>query len=103
MGRWSRDELEEAFDAYQKTALAAGTSCNWREWADMFTEDATYVEHSYGEFGGREAIGGAPAPRAGRAAEARGHGSRPRRAAKARGQGSRPRLAAKARGQGWAY
>ncbi len=56
MGRWSRDELEEAFDAYQKTALAAGTSCNWREWADMFTEDATYVEHSYGEFGGREAI-----------------------------------------------
>ena len=56
MGRWSRDELEEAFDAYQKTALAAGMSCNWREWADMFTENATYVEHHYGEFGGREAI-----------------------------------------------
>ena len=56
MGRWTRDELEEAFDAYQKTALAAGMSCNWREWADMFTEDATYVEHHYGEFGGREAI-----------------------------------------------
>ena len=56
MGRWSRDELEEAFEGYQKTALAAGTSGDWREWADMFTEDATCVEHHYGAFGGREAI-----------------------------------------------
>ncbi len=56
MGRWSREELEEAFDVYQKTALEAGTSGNWREWANMFTEDATYIEHHYGEIGGREAI-----------------------------------------------
>ena len=56
MGRWSREELEEAFDLYQETALKAGTSGDWRAWADMFTEDATYVEHHYGEFGGREAI-----------------------------------------------
>ena len=56
MGRWSRDELEEAFQVYQETALKAGTSGDWREWADMFTEDATYIEHHYGEFGGREAI-----------------------------------------------
>lgn len=56
MGRWSRDELEEAFDVYQRTALEAGTSGNWRAWADLFTEDATYIEHHYGEFGGREAI-----------------------------------------------
>ena len=56
MGRWSRQELEEAFDNYQKMALQAGTSGDWRCWADLFTEDATYVEHLYGEFGGREAI-----------------------------------------------
>ena len=56
MGRWSREELEEAFDLYQKTALEAGTSGDWRAWADQFTEDATYVEHHYGTFGGREAI-----------------------------------------------
>jgi len=56
MGRFSREELEEAFDVYQKTALEAGTSGDWRKWADMFTEDATYVEHHYGAFGGREAI-----------------------------------------------
>ena len=56
MGRWTREELEEAFDVYQKTALEAGTSGDWRKWADMFTEDATYLEHHYGAFGGREAI-----------------------------------------------
>ena len=56
MGRWSRDELEEAFRLYQQTALEAGTSGDWRPWADLFTEDATYIEHHYGTFGGREAI-----------------------------------------------
>ena len=56
MGRWSRAELEEAFELYQETALKAGTSGDWRPWADLFTEDATYIEHHYGTFGGREAI-----------------------------------------------
>ncbi len=56
MGRFSREELEEAFKSYQETALKAGTSGDWRAWADQFTEDATYVEHHFGEFGGREAI-----------------------------------------------
>lgn len=56
MGRWSREELEEAFANYQRVALAAGTSGDWNDWADLFTEDATYVEHLYGTMGGREAI-----------------------------------------------
>jgi len=56
MGRWSRQELEEAFAAYQAAALRAGTSGDWNGWADLFTEDATYLEHHYGTFGGREAI-----------------------------------------------
>jgi len=56
MGRWSRAEIEEAFQNYRDTALAAGVSGNWDPWADLFTEDATYVEHLFGEFGGREAI-----------------------------------------------
>jgi ketosteroid isomerase-like protein len=58
MGRWGRDELEEAFDHYRRTALEAGTSGDWNAWADLFTEDATYVEHNFGTFGGREAIRG---------------------------------------------
>ena len=56
MGKWSRAEIEEAFELYQQTALEAGTSGSWDKWAEMFTEDATYVEHLFGTFGGREAI-----------------------------------------------
>ena len=56
MGRWPRQELEEAFDRYQAAARHGGTTGDWDPWADMFTEDATYVEHLYGEMGGREAI-----------------------------------------------
>ena len=56
MGRWSRAEIEDAFQTYRDTALAAGSSGNWDPWADLFTEDATYIEHLFGELGGREAI-----------------------------------------------
>ena len=56
MGRWSREELEEAFQHYQDVARAAGTSGDWGPFADVFTEDATYIEHHYGTLGGREAI-----------------------------------------------
>ncbi len=56
MGRFSRAEIEDAFQKYQDTALTAGTSGDWSPWADLFTEDATYVEHLFGEMGGREAI-----------------------------------------------
>jgi len=56
MGRWSRAEIEEAFENYQRLALEAGTSGDWNAWAEQFTEDATYVEHLYGTLGGREAI-----------------------------------------------
>jgi hypothetical protein len=56
MGRWSRAELEEAFENYQRLGLEAGATGDWNAWADQFTEDATYVEHLYGTMGGREAI-----------------------------------------------
>ncbi|RMH67551.1 MAG: nuclear transport factor 2 family protein [Actinomyces sp.] len=56
MGRWTRQELEDAFAHYREVARRAGTSGDWNEWADLFTEDATYVEHHFGTFGGREAI-----------------------------------------------
>jgi hypothetical protein len=56
MGRWTREELEQAFDNYQTAALKGARQGDWRDWADMFTEDATYFEHQYGKFWGREAI-----------------------------------------------
>ncbi|MEM7409156.1 MAG: nuclear transport factor 2 family protein [Myxococcota bacterium] len=56
MGKWSRSELEDAFENYQRLGLEAGTSGDWSPWADQFTVDATYIEHHYGQLGGREAI-----------------------------------------------
>lgn len=56
MGRISRQEIEGAFTHYQEVAKRAGETKAWDEWAEMFTEDATYIEHHYGRFRGREEI-----------------------------------------------
>lgn len=56
MGRWSREELEKAVDHFKQTARKSATSGDWSHWANLFTEDATYREHHFGRFCGREAI-----------------------------------------------
>jgi len=56
MAQLTRDELERAFAHYQAVAAKAAAANEWRPWADMFTDDAEYVEHHYGVFHGREAI-----------------------------------------------
>ena len=56
MGKWTRQELQEAHDQYLAAAQEAGRSHDWSVWADRFTEDATYIEHHYGTFEGRAAI-----------------------------------------------
>ncbi len=57
MARFSREELQRAHDNYVAVAQEAGRTGNWAPWADLFTPDATYVEHHYGTFHGRKAIG----------------------------------------------
>jgi hypothetical protein len=49
----SRAEVEAAFQRYLQ--LGAYTR-DWNAWADLFTEDALYVEVQYGTFHGREEI-----------------------------------------------
>ena len=56
MGRYPRSEIEDAFSHYREVAARAAASGQWDEWAELFTEDAVYVEHHYGRFEGREAI-----------------------------------------------
>jgi len=51
--RFSRDEMEQAFRTYWRTG-AVGE--DWDAWADLFTEDAEYVEHVLGTMHGREEI-----------------------------------------------
>ncbi len=56
MSRWTRAELEAAFEHYQEQVRRATASGDWSLFADLFTEDATYVEHAYGTFCGRDQI-----------------------------------------------
>ena len=56
MGQWSREELEAAFKCQQQVVVEIGETWDWSRYADQFTEDATYVEHAYGNLHGREKI-----------------------------------------------
>ena len=56
MGGFTRDEMERAYARYRTVAAEAAASGNWDPWADLFTEDAEYIEHLYGTFRGRESI-----------------------------------------------
>ena len=51
-----REEILAAFDKYKQARDAASRTGDWSIWAAVFTEDAHYVEHAYGELHGREAI-----------------------------------------------
>ena len=53
MGRFSREEIEQAFQRYWSTG-AVGE--DWDGFADTFTEDVRYVEHVLGTMNGREAV-----------------------------------------------
>ncbi|MCP4004849.1 MAG: nuclear transport factor 2 family protein [bacterium] len=56
MGGFPREEIEAAFENYNRARIQASTSGDWRIWAAVFTEDAHYTEHAYGEMHGRQEI-----------------------------------------------
>jgi hypothetical protein len=51
-----QNELQKAFDAYVTAVDEIARTGEWSRFADLFTEDATYCEHVYGDFTGREEI-----------------------------------------------
>jgi len=53
MGKYSHDELEQAFRTYWRTRVVGE---DWDAWVDLFTADCTYTEHWYGSLTGREAV-----------------------------------------------
>ena len=48
--------LQSAFDRYVATIDQIASNGDWSAYADLFTEDATYREHAFGDFTGREEI-----------------------------------------------
>jgi hypothetical protein len=52
MKHFDRSEVEEAYQNF----VAVGDSGDWNAWADLHTEDGSWVEHHLGIFEGREAI-----------------------------------------------
>ena len=56
MSKYPRAELEAALRVYNDARDRASSTGDWGVWADLFTEDADYVEHAYGVFKGRNQI-----------------------------------------------
>ena len=56
MGRFTRQELEGAFAHYTQVADRCSETGDWGPFADLFTEDCTYIEHAYGVMQGRETV-----------------------------------------------
>jgi hypothetical protein len=56
VAKYTRDEIEKAFQHFQEAADRSAKSGDWREWSECFTEDARYYEHHYGHFEGRAQI-----------------------------------------------
>lgn len=56
MSTYSGEELESAFQHYRDEVDRMAGAGDWARFADLFAEDATYREHAYGDFSGREEI-----------------------------------------------
>lgn len=56
MGKFTRQELQHALENYNHARDEASRTGDWSIWAAVFTENAHYVEHAFGDFDGRDAI-----------------------------------------------
>jgi uncharacterized protein (TIGR02246 family) len=56
MGRYSAAHLRDAYETFSRVSDECAASADYNAFADLFTEDCTYIEHGFGEFQGREAV-----------------------------------------------
>lgn len=56
MAKYTIDELRVAFEHFSKVSDDCSATADYNVFADLFTEDCTYVEHVFGEMHGREAV-----------------------------------------------
>ncbi len=56
MSRFRAAEITEAYAAFHRQVEGFVATGDWSGYADLFTPDATYVEHAMGTFHGRDEI-----------------------------------------------
>ena len=56
MAKYTRAELERALHIYNEARDKASATGDWNIWAEVFTDDADYIEHAYGVMKGKEQI-----------------------------------------------
>lgn len=56
MGHFTKDELTAAFTDFLRTVDDLHKVGEWERFADLFTEDCTYIEHAFGTFTDREQV-----------------------------------------------
>ena len=56
MAKYSTDELREAYEHFSRVSDECAASVDSNAFADLFTEDCSYIEHVFGEMHGREAV-----------------------------------------------
>jgi uncharacterized protein (TIGR02246 family) len=56
MAKNPTDELREAYAHFARVSDECAASADYNAFADLFTEDCTYIEHVFGEMHGRDAV-----------------------------------------------
>jgi hypothetical protein len=56
MAKTPNDELHEAYGHFARVSDECAASADYNAFADLFTDDCTYIEHVFGEMHGREAV-----------------------------------------------
>jgi hypothetical protein len=54
--RFALEEVREAYENFKIVSDRCAASADYSSFADLFTEDCTYVEHVFGEMRGRQAV-----------------------------------------------
>jgi limonene-1,2-epoxide hydrolase len=56
MPEFSLDELRQAYENFKLVSDRCAASGDYNAFAELFTEDCTYIEHAFGEMHGREEV-----------------------------------------------
>ena len=56
MPNFTLEEVREAYEHFKAVSDECAATADYNAFADMFTEDCTYVEHVFGEMHGREEV-----------------------------------------------